>query len=139
MTARFRRVAVFVGAAALAAGAGVGVAASQGDATDRSSGTPTGIQQGAPNGGGPDLSALASKLGVSTSALQKAMQATRPSSGSSSSPQEMAAALAKELGISEAKVRSAMQSVGPPSGTPPSGGNGSMPGAPSSGTTTSSS
>ena len=50
MTARFRRVAVFVGAAALATGAGVGVAA-QGDSTpsDRTSQT----QQMGPGGGPP--------------------------------------------------------------------------------------
>jgi hypothetical protein len=134
MKPRIRRLAVIVGVSAMVGAAGCG-AASKTQSTSAANGN----APAAATGSDPDLSALASKLGVSTSALQKAMQAIRPSSGSSSSPQDMAAALAKKLGISEAKVRSAMQSVGPPSGTPPSGGSGSMPAAPSSGATTSSS
>jgi biotin operon repressor len=126
---RVRKVAVIVGASALLGAAGCG-------ATTQTSTSAAGTSAAARTGG-PDVSALAAKLGVSTSALQKAMQATRPSqpsSGSQSQAQDRAAALAKELGISEAKVRAAMQSLGPPSGQ--SQGNGSAPAAPPSGTTT---
>ena len=90
MTARFRRVAVFVGAAALAAGAGVGVAATQGDATNRSGGA---IQQpGGPGGGRFDLSTVADMLGVSEAELQRAIQDARPTAGG---PDTMFAAVAR--------------------------------------------
>jgi biotin operon repressor len=132
MKPRIRRLAVIVGATAL-----VGAAAGCGAAKDQS-GSASAANANAPAAAGqPDLSALAAKLGVSTSALQKAMQATRPSqpsSGSSSTRQDPTAALAKALGISEAKVRAAMRSLGPPTGQQPQG-NGSAPAAPPSGTT----
>ena len=82
MSPRFRRVAVIVGAAGvLAAGAGCGGSA----ATSSSSPAPGAAGQPQQQGsapGAPDLSALATKLGVSTARLQQAMQAARPSSPS---------------------------------------------------------
>ena len=88
MNPKFRRIAVFVGAAALAGGAGIGVAA-QGD-TGQSGSTPgmTRPAQGGPGGGGPGgagagaaqgLSALAEALGVSETRLRAAIEKTRPS------------------------------------------------------------
>jgi hypothetical protein len=120
MTARFRRVAVFVGTAALATGAGVGVAA-QGDSTDRSS-TPGIAQPQGPRGGGGapgafDVSALAGSLGVSETRLQEAMRNTRPTDPSTAGgPEAMFEALAAELGLSADKVREAFESTMPPSG-----------------------
>jgi hypothetical protein len=86
--------------------------------------TPSGsAPQGQPRQG-PDLSALAEKLGVSESKLQNAMEATRPEPGQAPSG-DPSAALAQKLGVSEAKVRAAMQSLmpqgAPPSGQPPQG------------------
>src|SRR5262245_10881443 len=112
MTARFRRVAVFVGTAALATGAGIGVAASQGDSTatsDRPSQTqPMGQGGGGPAGGGMDVSALADELGVSETELQQAMQQARPTDPSAAGgPDAMFQALADALGVSVDKVRAA--------------------------------
>ena len=67
--------------------------------------------------GGPDLSALATKLGVSKSKLESAMQAARPTQGSS--PQDMAASLAKALGVTEAEVQAAMEATRPSGGGQP--------------------
>jgi biotin operon repressor len=110
---RIRKLAVIVGASALVGAAGCGAASSD-NASNASNGNgtaPAAAQR-------PNLSALADKLGVSTSALEKAMQSARPSSG-----QDPAAALAKALGISETKVREAMQALGPPAGSgPPASG-----------------
>jgi hypothetical protein len=129
MDPRFRKVAVFVGAAALATGVGVGVA-SQGDETASSQAASPQVA-GAPGArGGPremDLSALAEQLGVTTDKLQAAMQAARSSTGGAPQPgdrEAMAAALAKELGLSTDKVSAAVESLRPqgaPGGTPPSG------------------
>ena len=80
MQPRFKKVAVFVGAAALAAGVGVGVA-SQGD---NASGAAMTQRAGGPGQGGPggmDLSALAEELGVTEAKLQAALQAARPAPG----------------------------------------------------------
>ena len=132
MTARFRRVAVFVGAAALATGAGVGVAA-QGDSTpsDRTSQTQQMGPGGGPPAGGLDVSALADELGVPETELQQAMQNARPTDPSTAGgPDAMFEALASDLGVSVEKVRAAFEKIlpqgGPPSGggqtAPPSGG-----------------
>jgi Clp amino terminal domain, pathogenicity island component len=129
MDPRFRKVAVFVGAAALATGVGVGVA-SQGNGTASSPGASSQLAdapgaRGAP--GDRDLSALAEKLGVTTDKLHAAMEAARSSTGGVPQPGDrdaMAAALAKELGLSTDKVSAALESLRPqgaPGGTPPSG------------------
>jgi hypothetical protein len=126
MNTRYRRVAVFVGTAAIAAAAGIGVA-SKGDATPSSS--PNTIQQqqgpgGAP--GGMDLSSLADALGVSEARLEEAMRKARPTDRSAGGgPDEMFQTLADELGVSVAKVREAFASTMPQrgdGGAPPSGG-----------------
>jgi hypothetical protein len=154
-TPRFRRVAVFVGAAALAAGAGIGVAA-QGDAGTRSSATS--VSRPADGAGGPgamDLGGLAERLGVSERRLRSAMEAIRPSGGPpaggpgtppdgsdpparrppAGGPGDMAAALAGKLGLSTAKVEKAL-AAGRPAGGPPAGmapPSGDQDGAPPSG------
>ena len=120
MTARFRRVAVFVGTAALATGAGVGVAA-QGDSADRSSAPEITQPQGPGGGGGApgavDVSALADSLGVSETRLQEAMRNARPTDPSTArGPDAMFEALASELGLSADTVREAFESMTPPNG-----------------------
>jgi hypothetical protein len=129
MNPRFRKVAVFGSAAALATAVGVGVA-SQGNDT-ASSQAAASQNAGMPGGqgarGGMDVSVLAEKLGVSTDKLQAAMEAARSSAGSAAQPggmDTMAAALAKELGLSTDKVTAALEALRPdgaPPGTPPAG------------------
>ena len=109
-----RRIAMLgaTGAIALAA-VGCGAA-------DTPAGTQQQQQQPQPAGGPPDMSGLATALGVSASELQAAMEKLR-----GGSPDDMAASLAKELGLSTAKVREALEATrpeGPPAdgGQPPS-------------------
>jgi Clp amino terminal domain, pathogenicity island component len=116
MTPRSRKVAVFVGTAALAAGAGIGVA-SQGSS---SAATEPRSAPGMMRGGGGSPSGLADALGVSETRLREAMDSLRQSGR----PQDLAAALAEELGVSEDKVRDALESAMPQGGgggAPPSG------------------
>jgi hypothetical protein len=138
MKPRLRRLAVFAGTAVLAAGAGIGVAATNNDSSSggSSSRSAPGVsrpQQGAP--GGMDVSALADALGVSETRLQQAMRAARPTDPSAGGgPDEMIQALADELGLSADKVRQAFEdtlgNAGPPSGdgqtAPSSSGSASL-------------
>lgn len=139
MNPRFRKVAVFVGAAAVAGAVGVGVATQGGEA---SGGSRDGIArqvadgQGMPGPGAMDRSALANALGVTESRLEAALQSARPSPGSGaggapSDPGEdpLVAALAQELGISEAKVAAALEQLRPPGRgmMPPGNGGGTPP------------
>jgi len=119
MKSRIHKLAAVTGVAAiLAVTAGCGDGSSTSSAQTGSSPAAATAAQG----GAPDMSALAKKLGVSTAKLQQAMQATRPASGSTpSSPDDMAAALAKQLGLSSAKVKAALQATRP-SGSPPQSG-----------------
>jgi hypothetical protein len=132
MNTRFRRVAVFVGSAAIATGAGIGVAA-QGDSSspDRSSSAPGVTRpQGGP-GRSFDISALADELGVSEARLQTALENSRPTTPGAGGPDEMIQALADELGLSAAKVREAFEAtLG--SAAPPHGQDGGGMGAPPS-------
>lgn len=128
MRPRVRRLAVIVGASAVLGATGCGAANSSSQQSSSASGTQQSAAQ-APTGG-PDLSALATKLGVSEAKLRAAMAATRPSGTPGQAPSgDPATALAKKLGLSAAKVRAAMQALGPPGGQPPSG---SAPAAPQS-------
>ena len=111
MNPRYRKIAVFVGAAALAGGAAVGVAAG-GDSATTTGSSPAMTRPGGP-GGGFDLSALAEKLGVSKSRLQEALQAARPSAGRRPDPSSMAATLADELGLSTDEVQAALEETMP--------------------------
>ena len=141
MTPKFRRVAVFVGTAAIAAGAGIGVAA-QGDSStpDRSSGAPglTRPQDGGGppgiGGGASGLSAVADQLGVSETRLETAMRNARPTDptdpAAGGGPDAMMEAVAEELGLEADTVRKAFESVlgtqgGP--GAPPAGGQQATP------------
>ena len=130
MQARIRKVAVFVGAAALAGGTAAGVAAQRGgDAA--SSSAAIAQRAGGPAGprGGIDVSALADELGVSTARLQAALETARPTGdpGARARGEDpMAAALAGELGLSTAKVQAALEAVRPsggPGGAPPPDGS----------------
>jgi biotin operon repressor len=98
----------------------LGVAAGCGGAAATTSTTGAGGNTNAPatQSGPPDMSTLAQKLGVSTTRLQQAMQAIRPTGTTPPSPATMAAALAEQLGISTSTVKAALESVRP-SGTPP--------------------
>jgi hypothetical protein len=136
MDPRFRKVAVFVGAAALAGGVGVGVASQGGDAA--SSPAAMSRQAGGPDGpGGPigmDVSALAEKLGVTEARLEAAMRKARPSGdpGTAGPPPSggddpMAAALAEELGLSTEKVTAALDAVRPQGIPPGAAPNGTTP------------
>jgi hypothetical protein len=119
MNPRFRRIAVFAGTAAIAAGAGIGVA-SKGDATPTSAPNTPQQQQGP---GGANLSSLADALGVSEARLEEAMRKARPTDPTAAGgPDEMFQTLADELGVSVDKVRAAFESTMPRRGTPPSGG-----------------
>ena len=146
MTPRFRRVAVFVGTAALAAGTGIGVAASSGDGTttDRSSSAP-GMSQpqdrGGPTAGG-GLSDVAEQLGVSETRLAQAMRNARPTDPSAGGdPDAMIEAVAEELGLEVDQVREAFESAlgtGPPQGQAPDSSGGGTPAPPTDGDTTTS-
>jgi len=129
MDSRFRKVAVFVGAAALAGGVGVGVAAQGNDTASSQAAMPQ--RAGAPGGpGGMDVSALAQKLGVSTAKLQAALEAARPSGDprdGHGGADALAAAIAKQLGLPTAKVQEALEASRPRDafgGAPPPGDTG---------------
>ncbi len=64
-----------------------------------------------PQEAAPDMSALASALGVTEEKLQSAMESTRPSDPSSGPPAQgdMAADLAEALGIDAEKVQDALR------------------------------
>jgi len=145
MTPRFRRVAVFVGTAALAAGTGIGVAASSGDGstTDQSSSGPgmsQPLDRGGPTAGG-GLSDVADQLGVSETRLAQAMQDARPTDPSAGGdPDAMIEAVAEQLGLEVDQVREAFESalgVGPPPGQAPDS-SGGAPAPPTDGQTTTS-
>jgi hypothetical protein len=111
-----RRIATLGAASVLVFAAGCGGTATTGTTSNGSTAT-AGV---AAPGGAPNLSTLATKLGVSTSKLQAAMDAVRPQQGSTpSSPDDMASVLAKKLGLSTAKVRAALDATRPQGGTPP--------------------
>lgn len=117
MRPRMRRSIAVLGAAGLLA-----VAAGCGGAATTSATTAGGTANtAATQPGPPDMTTLAQKLGVSTTKLQQAMQAIRPTGTTPPSPDTMAAALAKQLGISTSKAQAALESVRP-SGTPPPAG-----------------
>ena len=127
MQARLRKIAVFVGAAALASGVGVGAASQGGEST--AADARVGIVQGAGSGaGGPhgreriDLAALAEELGVTEAELRDALRAARPDPGSGvpgRGADSMIAAIAAELGLSESRVARALESFDSGGGPPP--------------------
>ena len=125
MNPRSRKVAVFVGAAALAGAAGIGVAAG-GDSTGPSAATSRSAP-GPAGGGGPrgfDVSALAERLGVSEGRLQEALETIRPrADGSGAAPSGPPPDGADGSGATPAE---------PPKDSLPGGGDGSgaMPGEP---------
>ena len=75
MTLRTRKVAVFVGTAALAAGAGIGVAAQGSSSAATESRSAPGMMRGA--GGSEGKSTLADDLGVTETQLRQAMDSLR--------------------------------------------------------------
>ncbi len=128
MNPRLRNTAALLGVTGIVALAGCGTDDTSGVAAagTQSAGAQTQSGSAPPGrpGQGPDVSALAEKLGVSEPKLQSAMEATRPEPGQAPSG-DPSAPLAEKLGVSEAKVRAAMQSLmpqgAPPSGQPPQG------------------
>jgi hypothetical protein len=135
MPVRARKIAAILCAAAVATGAGIGVA-SQSSSTAATS-TTAGAQQG-PGGmrsgpGGMDVAALAKQLGVTQSKLEAALAASRPSGAQGGQPpsgsqgaqppsggqrpaggsDRMATALAQQLGLSTAKVKAALDAARP--------------------------
>ena len=105
--------------AALGAAGAIALAAIGCGSADSTTPPRTQPQQQQPAGGGPpDMSGLATELGVSASDLQAAMEKLR---GAGGSPDDMAASLAKELGLTTAKVREALESARP-QGQPPGAG-----------------
>ena len=158
MDPRFRKIAVFAGAAVLAGGAGVAVASQGGDETgsraalthaasgqgsqgttvpDPSGGQSRGTAPGGPPGtgagpGGPDLETLADALGVSTTDLQAALQDLQPQPPAQSGANPLVAALAGALDLPESKIAAALEFVRP-SGAPGGGGTPPSGAAPPSG------
>jgi biotin operon repressor len=125
---RLRSTAALLGVSGLIAVTGCGTDGSSDVAA--ASGQPAGTQSqtGAPPGQagqGPDLGALAEKLGVSEAKLKHAMEAARPQPGQAPDGDPFSA-LAEKLGVSETKVRSAMEPLmpqgAPPAGRPPQDG-----------------
>jgi hypothetical protein len=152
MTSRIRKVAVIVGTTALFGGAvaGCGSSSPSGSSSANSSSTTAPAATAQQPAGGPrglstaDLKTLATKLGVTTTALQTAMASAQPtgrpgtssSSGTQADPRtQMAAAIAKALNLSAAKVEAALSAVMP---SPPAGSGGGGGGAPPTATTSSS-
>jgi hypothetical protein len=127
MPPRARKIAVILGAAAIATGAGVGVVSQSGTAATN---TTAGAQHAA---GGPagrlDVAALATQLGVTQSKLQAALDASRPGGGQGGPPpsgsqqpptggqppagggNRIASGLAHQLGMSTSKVQAALDAV----------------------------
>ncbi len=110
MKIRPRALAALAATGVLAAGA-VGCGNDDTQAT-ANAGTPAAAAaQGAPpQGATPDLSALASALGVTEAKLQSAMESTRPTDPSSGPPAQgdMAADLAEALGLDADQVQEAL-------------------------------
>ncbi|HEX8083168.1 MAG TPA: Clp protease N-terminal domain-containing protein [Solirubrobacteraceae bacterium] len=67
------------------------------------------VHRGGP--GGPGLSALADRLGVSEAKLREALDSLRPSGDPADHEDELAAALAKSLGLDQAKVDAALEQL----------------------------
>lgn len=144
MNPRLRNTAALLGVTGVVALAGCGgndatqTSAAASGATDQQA---TQAPPGAQGQAGPDLSALAAKLGVSTAKLRSALEAARPETGTPGQQpdRDPTAKLAQELGISRAKVHAALQELGP-AGGPPQGAappSGTAPGQSGSGTTSS--
>lgn len=116
MKIRPRALAALAATGVLAAGA-VGCGGNDDTQTNANAGTPAAAAaQGAPpQGAAPDMSTLASALGVTEEQLESAMESTRPSDPSSGPPAQgdMAAELAEALGIDAEKVQEALSATMP--------------------------
>src|SRR4051812_31671478 len=132
--------AALTGAVVLASGAyALGAQSGDGDATAKSQGKSAGassaparklrrqaIRRGAfGRPGPPDLSAMATKLGVTTAQLQSALEALK-----SDMRDDFAQQLADALGIDVAKVKAALPAPPPGPGGRPPGPGGPPPGGP---------
>lgn len=119
MQIRPRALAALAATGVLAVGA-IGCGNSDDTQTNANAGTPAAAaaQSAPPQGRAPDLSTLASALGVTEAKLQSAMESTRPSDPSSGPPAQgdMAADLAEALGLDAEKVQEALSATMP---TPP--------------------
>jgi hypothetical protein len=131
MNRKFRRVAVFVGAAALAGGAGIGVAAQGGsdDPASRVTMTQAGPGGAAPPGTNPGGTSPGGTAPPGTNPGGTSPGGTAPPGAGRGGtvpggpPALDAAALAEELGVSESRLRAALEAIRPSDA-------GSTPGAP---------
>lgn len=117
MRPRTRLTAAVLAAAALAPAAMVGSSALAASGSSASTGT-SGQRQAAGDRRGPDLTALAAKLGVSQSDLRSALDALRPAGASpqgepGKGPGDMAAKLAAALNVSTDRVTAILEANRP--------------------------
>jgi HD-GYP domain-containing protein (c-di-GMP phosphodiesterase class II) len=94
---------------ALATGGSLGAAQAATSSSDETSTT----RQAGPRGGGPDLSALASKLGVTTAKLQAALATARPAAAERPARSDRAADLAAALDVDAAKIQAILDANRP--------------------------
>jgi hypothetical protein len=120
---RSRRAAAILTAAVLAPTAAIGVSAA--GAQDTGSSPPSAQSDRPPRGHGPDLAALATRLGVTQARLKAAFDATRPTGDAQEGARKdgLAADLAKALGVSTDKVQTILDKNRPdkPTGRPAAG------------------
>ena len=115
MSSRTRKLAAVIGAATVASTAAFAIGTQvNGQAVAGSIMSAAGEGRSMDRGRhGPDVSALATKLGVSTERLQAALEKTRPARSQDDDRRgaDKAAALAKELGVSTARAEAAMRTA----------------------------
>ena len=114
MSSRTRKLAAIIGAATVASTAAFAIGTQvDGQAVAGGLLSGAGESRSVDRGGrGPDLSALATRLGVSTERLQAALEKVRPAQSQDGDRRsDKTAALAKELGVSTARVEAAMRTA----------------------------
>ena len=114
MSSRTRKLAAIIGAATVASTAAFAIGTQvDGQAVAGGLLSGAGESRSMDRGGrGPDLSALATRLGVSTERLQAALEKVRPAQSQDGDRRsDKTAALAKELGVSTARVEAAMRTA----------------------------
>ena len=115
MSSRTRKLAAVIGAATIASTAAFAIGTQvNGQAVAGGLMSAAGESRSMDRGRhGPDLSALATELGVSTERLKAALEKTRPARSQDGDRRggDKAAELAKELGVSTARVEQAMRTA----------------------------
>jgi hypothetical protein len=140
---RIRKTAALVSATALLGGSAVGIAQAASSSSTGSDGPPAGHRQGGPVPTA-QLDAIAKQLGVTTTQLKAALDASRPAKPADGKPGDgkrgdgMATELAKALGVDVSKVTAILDANRParpangarPSGPPPAAPSGTTGGRP---------